>query len=125
MGHLLKINCAHSPLNLCILSSTCVPFTLTTVQVPNLALTHKERITVRPPLNSQPYSSMTDQCGLLSVVIKFYQIIKRCSVRLRCQEKNKRCSVNMDSKNTNLSAESLFASSLSVEPLRSVFSMKK
>jgi hypothetical protein len=28
MGHLLKPNCAHSPLNLGNLSSTCVPFTL-------------------------------------------------------------------------------------------------
>jgi hypothetical protein len=28
------------------LASTSVPFTLTTVQVPNLALTHKKRITV-------------------------------------------------------------------------------
>jgi hypothetical protein len=44
--HLLKLNCAHSPLNIRILSSTCVPFTLTTVQVPNLALTPKKRITV-------------------------------------------------------------------------------
>jgi hypothetical protein len=33
-------------LNLRILSSTSVPFTLTTVQVLNLALTHKKRITV-------------------------------------------------------------------------------
>ncbi len=46
MGHLLKINRAHSSLNLRILSSSCVPFTLTTVQVLNLALTHKKRITV-------------------------------------------------------------------------------
>jgi hypothetical protein len=43
---LLKLKCAHSPLNPRILSSTSVPFTLTTVQVPNLALTHKKRITV-------------------------------------------------------------------------------
>jgi hypothetical protein len=36
-------------MNLRILSSTTtsVPFTLTTVQVPNLALTHTKRITVR------------------------------------------------------------------------------
>jgi hypothetical protein len=46
MGHLLKLNHAHSPLNLRIFSSSCVPFTLTTVQVPNLALTHKKRLTV-------------------------------------------------------------------------------
>ncbi len=46
MGHLLKINCAQSPLNLRILSSACVRFTLTTVQVLNLGLTYKKRITV-------------------------------------------------------------------------------
>jgi hypothetical protein len=46
MGQLLKLNCAYSPLNLRILSTTSVPFTLTTVQVPNLALIHKKRITV-------------------------------------------------------------------------------
>jgi hypothetical protein len=33
-------------LNPRILSSTSVPFTLTTVQMPNLALTHNEQITV-------------------------------------------------------------------------------
>jgi hypothetical protein len=38
--------CAHSPWILHILSSTSVPFTLTTVQVPNLELTHTKRITV-------------------------------------------------------------------------------
>ncbi len=42
----MKLKCAHSPLNLRLLSSTSVPFTLTTVQVPNLALTHTKRITV-------------------------------------------------------------------------------
>ncbi len=46
MGHFLKIKCAQSPLNLRILSSTSVPLTLTTVQLPNLALNHTERITV-------------------------------------------------------------------------------
>ncbi len=46
MRHLLKLKCAHSPLNLRILSSTSVPFILTTVQVPNLALTYRKRITV-------------------------------------------------------------------------------
>jgi hypothetical protein len=45
MGHLLTLKCAHSPLNPRILSSTSVPYTLTTVQVPNLAQTHTKRIT--------------------------------------------------------------------------------
>ncbi len=46
MGHLLKIKCVDSRVNVHILASTSEPFTLTTVQVPNLALTHKKRITV-------------------------------------------------------------------------------
>ncbi len=52
MGHLLKLNCAYSPLNIRILSLTSVPLTLTTVQVPNLELTHKKRITVYNPRSS-------------------------------------------------------------------------
>jgi hypothetical protein len=47
MGHLLNLKCAQIRFNLRILSSTSVPFTLATVQVPNLALTHMKRITVR------------------------------------------------------------------------------
>jgi hypothetical protein len=46
MVHKLKIKCVDSRVNVHNLSSTDVPFTLTTVQVPNLALTHKKRITV-------------------------------------------------------------------------------
>jgi hypothetical protein len=46
MGHKLKIKCVHSKVNVHNLASTGVPFTLTTVQVPNLALTHKKGITV-------------------------------------------------------------------------------
>jgi hypothetical protein len=46
MGHLLKIKCVDSRVNEHILASKSVPFTLTTVQVPNLALIHKKRITV-------------------------------------------------------------------------------
>ncbi len=42
--HLLKLECTHLPLNLPILSSTNLPFTLTTVQVLNLALTDTKRI---------------------------------------------------------------------------------
>jgi hypothetical protein len=43
----LKKKCVHSRVNVHSLSSTGVPFTLTTVQVPNLALTHKKQITVQ------------------------------------------------------------------------------
>jgi hypothetical protein len=46
MAHLLKIKCVDSMVNVNILASTSVPFTRTTVQVPNLALNHNKRITV-------------------------------------------------------------------------------
>ncbi len=48
MGHLLKIKCVDSRVNVNILAATGVPFTLLTVQVQvrNLALTHTKRITV-------------------------------------------------------------------------------
>jgi hypothetical protein len=46
MGYLLKIKCVDSRENVHILASISVPFTLTTVQMPNLALTHTKRKTV-------------------------------------------------------------------------------
>jgi hypothetical protein len=46
MGHLLKIKCVDSRVNVHILASVSVPYTLTSVQVPNLALTHTKWITV-------------------------------------------------------------------------------
>jgi hypothetical protein len=42
----LKIKCVDSRVNVHNLASTSVPVTLTTVQVPNLALTHKKWVTV-------------------------------------------------------------------------------
>ncbi len=42
----MKIKCVDSRVNVYILASTSVPFILTTVQVPNLALTHNKWITV-------------------------------------------------------------------------------
>jgi hypothetical protein len=45
MGHLLKIKFVDSRMNVNILVATSVPFTLTTVHVPNLALIHTKRIT--------------------------------------------------------------------------------
>ncbi len=45
MGYFLKIKYVDSRVNVHILASTSVSFTLTTVQVPNLALTHTKRIT--------------------------------------------------------------------------------
>ncbi len=52
MGHLLKIKCVDSRVNVHILDSTSVPFTLTMVQVPNIALTHTKRITVQVPISA-------------------------------------------------------------------------
>jgi hypothetical protein len=46
MGHLFKLKPAHSPSIKRILSSISVSFTLTTVQVPNLALGETKWITV-------------------------------------------------------------------------------
>jgi hypothetical protein len=46
MELLLKIKCVDSRVNLHILVAASVSFTLSTVQVPNLALTHMKRITV-------------------------------------------------------------------------------
>ncbi len=45
-GTLVEAKMFTLPLNLRILSSTSVPFTLTKVQEPNLALTYTKRITV-------------------------------------------------------------------------------
>ena len=42
----MKIKCVDSRVNVNIFASTSVPFILTTVQVPNLALTRTKRITV-------------------------------------------------------------------------------
>jgi hypothetical protein len=50
MGHLLNIKCVDSRMNVHILDSTSVPFALTMVQVPNLELIHKRRITVQAPI---------------------------------------------------------------------------
>jgi hypothetical protein len=38
----LKIKCVDSRVNVHLLASRSVPFTLTTIQAPNLALTHKK-----------------------------------------------------------------------------------
>ncbi len=70
MGHLLKRKCSHSPLNLRILSSTSVPFTLTTVQVLNLALTHKKLITVIDKVAEHPFCYI--HCFVLKVCYKFF-----------------------------------------------------
>jgi hypothetical protein len=47
MGHKMKKKCVDSRVNAHDLASTGVPFTLTTVQVQNLALTHYKRISVQ------------------------------------------------------------------------------
>ncbi len=42
---LVEIKCVDSSVNVHILAPTSVPFTLSTVRVPNLALTHTKLIT--------------------------------------------------------------------------------
>jgi hypothetical protein len=56
MGHLLKIKCIDSKVNVHIFSSTTVSFTLTTVQVSNLALTRPKRITVQYTVYTYVYT---------------------------------------------------------------------
>ncbi len=56
MGHLLKIKCVDSRVNVHNLASTSVLFTLTTVQVLNFTLTHKKWITVRYASNCRDAS---------------------------------------------------------------------
>ncbi len=62
MGHLLKIKCVDSRVNVHIFASTTVSFKITTVQVPNLALTHTKR-----PDNSV-YSSTIQSWGCLKLL---------------------------------------------------------
>ncbi len=66
-GQWARIKCSHSPLNLRILSSTSVPFTLTTVQVPNLSLTHTMRITVHLARSHPP-----SRLDLLFIKLLYY-----------------------------------------------------
>jgi hypothetical protein len=74
MGPFLKLQCAHSPLNLRILSSTSVPFTLTTVQEPNLALTHMKRITVHASILALNFLTITRSNVLTSTSLQNFKI---------------------------------------------------
>jgi hypothetical protein len=67
MRHLLKIKCVDSRVNVHILASTSVPFALTTVQVPNLALTHTKRITVQWACEQSKQRSMTDDVQVFNI----------------------------------------------------------
>jgi hypothetical protein len=53
MGHLLKIKCVDSRVNVHNLASTSVPFTLTTVQVPNLE-TNSQKTDNNAPSLTEP-----------------------------------------------------------------------
>jgi hypothetical protein len=70
MGHLLKIRCVDSRAKVHILASTSVPFTLTMVQVPNLALTHTKRITVWKDTYNRLY-----RISLPTKLNKFFNIL--------------------------------------------------
>ncbi len=57
------------------LASTSVPFTLTTVQVPNLALTHKKWITVHPIPKEQEgpkYQYLDNLCVIMLTQYRTY-----------------------------------------------------
>ncbi len=75
----MKIKCVDSiRVNVNIFASTSVPFILTTVQVPNLALTHKKWITVQPPFN--PFVPITVEH--LSYMTQVIEIWPRQELRL-------------------------------------------
>jgi hypothetical protein len=89
MGHVLKIKCVDSRVNVHILSSTSVPFTFTTVQVPNLALKHTKRITVQRALNI-----FSTYSGCFAVAVKFSKFLaytrvcaKKYFLRAECAQK--------------------------------------
>jgi hypothetical protein len=69
MGHKLKIKCVDSRVNVHNLSSTGVPLTLTTVQVLNLALTHKKRITVKAGHSSMKAHRIQVNCCAVTIVL--------------------------------------------------------
>jgi hypothetical protein len=66
---MLKMKCVDSRVNVNTLALTSVQFTLATVQVPNLALTHTRRITVYEPTKegSQSMYSKSRHCPFASV----------------------------------------------------------
>jgi hypothetical protein len=61
MGHWVKIKSVDSRVDVHILAATSVPFTLSTVQVPNLALTHTKWITVH---RKKRFTSFPSQAGM-------------------------------------------------------------
>ncbi len=67
----MHVHTAHSPLNLRILSSTSVPFTLTMMQMPNLALPHTKRIAVQATLLFQFFGA-NDFPRFVSVIFLVY-----------------------------------------------------
>jgi hypothetical protein len=89
MGHLLKIKCVDSRVNVHILASTSGSFTHTTVQVPNSALTHTKQITV--PLRSTsmvavPYSTVlygTVKYSKLKYSTVKYSTVQNSTIYLR------------------------------------------
>ena len=51
MGHLLKIKCVYSRVNMYYLASTRFPLTLKTAQVPNVAQNHTKSLILLPLIN--------------------------------------------------------------------------
>jgi hypothetical protein len=68
MGHSLKKKCVDSRVNVNIFASTSVPSILTTVQVPNLALTHKKWITVRCSMQQPHHLTLNTKVGHKGII---------------------------------------------------------
>jgi hypothetical protein len=84
----LKIKCLDSRVNVHILASTSVPFTLTTVQVPNLALTHTKRITVYVTQVEKTFTAAYKKLNSVADTEKFkFKSWKRGEFRA-CDKKN-------------------------------------
>ncbi len=71
MGHLLEIKCVDSRVNVNILASISVQFTPTTVQVPNLTLTHTKRITVWVKYGGRSPKFIWASCHVMCTAVLF------------------------------------------------------
>jgi hypothetical protein len=89
MGHLLKIKYVDSRVNVHILASARVPFTLMTLQVPNLALTYTNRITVRDIGTEKGRRIRLKYAATERQTAKDRRVVRGGSECLLCTEKRK------------------------------------
>ncbi len=86
MGHLLKIKCVDSRVNVHILASTSGSFTHTTVQVANSALTHTKQITVPFPFDVD--GCCTVQYSTIQYSTVQYSTVKYSTVKYSTEQYN-------------------------------------